>query len=92
MKVHDVYLERSYLGAFAPITKEDFEARTEKDGSITITNRTWDGIPWTVNILFPCLAKFLLSDAEYEAKCKEVYDTYEKYVIDITGIKYNDID
>ena len=92
MKVHDIYLERSYLGTFMPITKEEFETRTEKNGSIAITNRTWDGTPWTVNIVFPCLAKFLLSDEEYEAKCKEVYDAYEKYVIDLTGIEYEDID
>lgn len=87
MKVHDVYLERSYIGAFTPITKEEFDTRTEKDGSITITNRTWDGKPWTVNIVFPCLAKFLLSDSEYEARCKDVYEMYEKYVIDLTGIE-----
>lgn len=92
MKVHDVYLERSYIGHFTPITKEDFEARTEKDGSIAITNRTWDGTPWTVNIVFPCLAKFLLSESEYMAKCTEVYTMYEEYVRDITGIEYKDID
>ena len=87
MQVVDVYVERTMLGNFEPITKEEFENLCKEGyGNIEIINETHDGKPWKVHVAWLILCAWALSEEDYQKEANRMYEEYVNYVRGITGL------